>query len=67
LPDGQERYEAMFGIGFGELILVAALALIFIGPDKMPEIAKTLGKAFVEIKKAMREVQDTVVQKEKKE
>ncbi|MEK7313763.1 MAG: twin-arginine translocase TatA/TatE family subunit [Deltaproteobacteria bacterium] len=57
----------MFGIGFGELILVAALALIFIGPDKMPEIAKTLGKAFAELKKAMKEVQDTVVQKEKKE
>ena len=57
----------MFGIGLGELILIAALALIFIGPDKMPEIAKTLGKAFTELKKAMKEVQDTVVDKEKKE
>lgn len=66
-PDRRERYEVMFGIGFGELILVAVLALIFIGPDKLPEIAKTLGKAFAELRKAMREVQDTVVQKEKKE
>ena len=56
----------MFGIGFGELILVAALALIFIGPDKMPEIAKTLSKAFAVSSKAMKEVQDTVVEKERK-
>ncbi|MFZ3072225.1 MAG: twin-arginine translocase TatA/TatE family subunit [Thermodesulfobacteriota bacterium] len=57
----------MFGIGLAELIIIAALALIFIGPDKMPEIARALGKAFTELKKAMKEVQDTVVQKEKKE
>lgn len=39
----------MFGLGFTEILLIAIVALLFIGPDKLPEtmktIAKTLGKA----------------------
>ena len=34
----------MFGLGGGELLLVAFIALIFIGPKKLPELAKGLGK-----------------------
>ncbi|MFC1844934.1 twin-arginine translocase TatA/TatE family subunit [Thermodesulfobacteriota bacterium] len=42
----------MFGIGFPELILIMAVALIVVGPDKLPELAKSLGKGIVELKKA---------------
>ena len=42
----------MFGIGLPELIVIMAVALIVVGPDKLPELAKSLGKGIVELKKA---------------
>ena len=42
----------MFGIGGQELILILVLALIIIGPKKLPDIAKTLGKAMGEFQRA---------------
>ena len=42
----------MFGIGFPELILIMAVALIVVGPKKLPELAKALGKGIFELKKA---------------
>lgn len=42
----------MFGIGMQELILIAIIALIVVGPKKLPDLAKTLGKGFSEFKKA---------------
>lgn len=48
----------MFGIGTGELIVILVVALIIIGPQKLPEIAKTLGKAMGEVKRATRDIQD---------
>lgn len=33
----------MFGVGFTELIVVAVIALLVFGPEKLPELAKTLG------------------------
>jgi len=42
----------MFGIGLPELILIMAVALIVVGPEKLPELAKSLGKQVVELKKA---------------
>jgi sec-independent protein translocase protein TatB len=42
----------MFGLGFGEILIVLVLALILLGPDKLPDAAKTLGKGLREFKKA---------------
>jgi sec-independent protein translocase protein TatA len=46
----------MFGflpnIGFPELILILALALIIFGPGKLPEVGRALGKSLKEFKKA---------------
>jgi Tat protein translocase TatB subunit len=42
----------MFGIGMQELIIIAIIALIIVGPKKLPDLAKTLGKGFSEFKRA---------------
>lgn len=50
----------MFGIGVTELIVILVIAVIFIGPKKLPEIAKAAGKAFAEFKKATEEIKNSV-------
>lgn len=42
----------MFGIGLPELILIMAIALIVVGPEKLPEMAKGLARQIIELKKA---------------
>ena len=50
----------MLGIGMPELIVIAVIALIVIGPDKLPGLAKTLGRIFGELKKATNEFKETM-------
>ncbi len=42
----------MFGLGFGEIFIILVLALVLLGPQKLPEVAKQLGKAMRDFKKA---------------
>jgi len=50
----------MFGIGMPELLLILALALVVIGPKKLPDIAKALGRGFAEFKRATDEFKSTL-------
>ena len=50
----------MFGIGMPEMLVILALALIIIGPKKLPDLAKTLGRTMREFKKATSEFKETI-------
>ena len=50
----------MFGIGLPEMVIIAIVALIFIGPDKLPSVLRSVGKGLVELKRATSQVRSTV-------
>lgn len=47
-------------LGFSELLLILAVALIVVGPGKLPEVGKSLGKTFQEFKRATDAVKDDI-------
>jgi len=50
----------MFGIGMPELIVIAIVALLVVGPKKLPDIAKSLGKGLSEFRKATESATETL-------
>lgn len=50
----------MFGIGFPELVVILLLALIVLGPQRLPELARSLGRGFAMLKQTAEEAQSQV-------
>jgi Tat protein translocase TatB subunit len=50
----------MFGIGMPELIVIMVIALIVIGPKKLPDLARALGRGMAEFRKATQEIKDSL-------
>ena len=48
----------MFGIGVPELLVILVVALIVLGPKRLPEVAKALGKGLAEFRKATSDLTD---------
>jgi sec-independent protein translocase protein TatB len=42
----------MFGLSFAEIVIIAVLALVLLGPDRLPEAAKTIGKTIKDLKRS---------------
>jgi Tat protein translocase TatB subunit len=50
----------MFGIGLPELVLIMVVALLVVGPSKLPELARSLGKSFNEFRRMADDVKETL-------
>ena len=55
-----ERFFKMFGIGMPELIVIAIIALLVVGPKRLPDLAKTVGKGLSELRKATEGATETL-------
>ncbi len=50
----------MFGMGIGELVLIFVIALIVFGPEKLPSVARTVGKVARDLKRTTNELTETI-------
>jgi Tat protein translocase TatB subunit len=55
----------MFGIGTGELLLLLVIALIVLGPERMPKLARDLGRALAEFRKTSDELRSEFLNADK--
>ena len=52
----------MFGLGLGEIIVITILALVFVGPKRLPEAGRKIGQLYRQFREAADTVKGTVTQ-----
>lgn len=50
----------MFGMSFGEIFVIAIIAILFLGPEKLPDAMVKIAKFFKSFKKSINEAKDTL-------
>ena len=50
----------MFGMGFTEILVIAVIAILFLGPDKLPSTMVQIAKAFRSMKTTLGTMKDTI-------
>lgn len=50
----------MFGLGFGEMVVIVILAILVVGPERLPTLLKTVGGAMRQMRQASRDIRSTV-------
>lgn len=57
----------MLGIGFGEILIIVVIALIFLGPERIPELFHAVGRVYNEFKRAGLEFRAVISEEIEKE
>jgi Tat protein translocase TatB subunit len=50
----------MFGIGFGELLIIIVVLIIAVGPQQLPSLMRTIGKAIRSMRQASQDLRDSI-------
>lgn len=51
---------SFLGLGFGEILVICVVLLLVVGPNKLPDIARTIGKGFRTIRRTSQELRDSL-------
>ena len=61
LPPCPFGNRAMFDIGFSELLVILVVALIVLGPKKLPEVARSLGRGLAELRRTSEDLRRSLL------
>ena len=50
----------MFGLGWQEILVILVIAVLVIGPEQLPQVARTLGKLMAQFRRVTNELRDTI-------
>jgi sec-independent protein translocase protein TatB len=50
----------MFGIGTSEILVILLIALLILGPNELPKVARTIGKTIRELQRAKDEIRESI-------
>jgi sec-independent protein translocase protein TatA len=56
----REKKEMFGNIGFPELLIILAIALLIFGPKKLPEVGRSIGRALREFRKTSNEIKEKI-------